>query len=912
MMKIKLLMILCCVFGEHSYSQNISFPDANFKKALLDHGSTITGTAIGKIDTNNDGEISEQEAKVYTKGIKLDGYKVTNISGIEYFKAITYFSGGTYLTAADFSQNTKLETLICGGKYLTSLTITKNTALVSLTTRKTQLTTLDLSQNTKLETLNLKENQLKTLNILNNTMLTSLYLNDNTLTTLDLSKATALRNLELENNKLYYLDLSKNTALEHLKLRNNKLRNLTVQYNTALTFLDCQYNFLGVLNVANGNNSNLEVIAKNNPNLSCIQIDANFTPPSYWEKDSGASFNSNCNIALVGGNPNGTPKCEDAPALNYFKGFYQTTVWMKPVAPKMGTGIASMFYKFSAPQSAKAGNRRLTIRSCSVDRSKGTLYVGSGSCDNLDQGAKFAKSCSNSSSGRSYYNGEITAGRSYTIEWNSRPPSGGVGGDDPFFWEWKYDSPETCNPPKIDDVTYSADTNDVVVTFTDENAAGTTTGTYEVYIVNLDKEEQVVLGRPDMIVTQSPFTIRGLKKNTSYRLYMSSNGTNGMKSGFEYLQDGYAVSTYSNDPPTNDNLCNATTIKVGEKSSPNNYYTENATEETNEPFGSCFSEAYKTVWFKFIAPPSGKVKITTDLKTQSVLSFDVEMSLYGKPSDCKDLQTLGKALGCDNDSGTTGDGKKAVLTYAKLTPGEAYYIQIAGDSGGAFGLEIHELPANDQKEAAKLKLNEAAKEFDLAGATDSGINTNCGTPVLDYWISFIAPGSGKVTIATTTNTNKIAKLDVFYMDTGNLLKSLGVCGDNKLSFRNGGKEQRSALNGLTPNQEYFIKVFPESGNEFNTFTMRIEDPAKLSTEDITKPQALLYPNPAKTTVQISLQHTENVEEVIVYNMLGKEAHRIKTPRRSEVVIDVSRLSRGIYILRTKGTARTYTNKLFIK
>lgn len=911
-MKIKLLIILCCAFGIYSYSQNISFPDANFKKALLDHGSSVTGSNIGKIDTNNDGEISENEAKVYAKGIKIGGYKVTNISGIEYFKSITYFSGGTYLTEADFSENTKLETLVCGGKYLKSLNITKNTALISLTTRKTQLTSLDISQNTKLEVLNLEENRLKTVNLLNTTALISLYLNDNALTSLDLSKLTALRNLELENNNLSQIDVSKNTALEHIKLRNNKLRNLTVQYNRALTFLDCQYNLLGVLNVANGKNSDLEVIAKNNPSLSCIQIDANFTPPSYWEKDAGASFNSNCAIALTGGNPNGAPKCEEAPALTYFKGFYQTTEWMKSVAPKMGTGTASMFYKFSAPQSAKAGNRRLTIRSCSVDRSRGTLYVGSGSCDNLDQEAKFAKSCSNSSSGRSYFNGEVTAGRSYTIEWNSRPPSGGVGGDDPFFWEWKYDSPETCNPPKIDDVVYNTATNEAEVTFTDENATGTTTGTYEVYIVNVEKEEYLVLGKPDMIVKKSPFKIRGLQKNTSYRLYISANCTNGMKSGFEYLQDGYGVSTYSNDAPTNDNLCNATVITIGEKTSPNNYFTESATKETNEPFGSCFSEANQTVWFKFIAPPSGKVKITTDFETQSVLSFDVEMSLYGKPSDCKDLTTLGKALACDNDSGTTGDGKKAVLTHAKLTPGAEYYVQIGGDSGGAFGIEIHELPADDQKEAAKLNLNEAAKQFDLTEATDSGIATNCGTPLLDYWISFIAPSSGKVTIAATTNTNKIAKLDLFYLDTGNVLKSLGVCGNNNLSFRKAGNEQRSALNGLTPNQEYFIKVFTEAGSEFNTFTMRIEDPAKLAVEDVVKQQALLYPNPVSTTLHISLQNNETIKEVVFYTMLGREVYNLKIAQRSETTINVSKLPTGMYIIKTRGEERMYTNKLFIK
>ena len=105
-------------------------------------------------------------------------------------------------------------------------------------------------------------------------------------------------NLYCAFNNLTSLNLSSNIALEELYCHSNSITNLDFSTNTALTKLNCSSNALTSLNVANGNNASFtgtnDFIASNNPNLTCIQIDAGFTPPTVWQKDATASYSDDC------------------------------------------------------------------------------------------------------------------------------------------------------------------------------------------------------------------------------------------------------------------------------------------------------------------------------------------------------------------------------------------------------------------------------------------------------------------------------------------------------------------------------------------------------------------------------------------------------------------------------------------
>ncbi|WP_417197821.1 T9SS type A sorting domain-containing protein [Bizionia sp.] len=149
-------------------------------------------------------------------------------------------------------------------------------ALEELNCAANQLTALDVSQNANLETLYCFQNQLQALDVSNNTQLTY---------------------LDCSNNLLTVLDVDQNQYLERLYCTDNDLLVLDVSLNSDLYTLSCYNNNLHELNVANANNTNFNLFqANNNPNLTCIQIDNGFTPPtdSSWQKDATAAYSDSC------------------------------------------------------------------------------------------------------------------------------------------------------------------------------------------------------------------------------------------------------------------------------------------------------------------------------------------------------------------------------------------------------------------------------------------------------------------------------------------------------------------------------------------------------------------------------------------------------------------------------------------
>jgi len=249
--------------------QNVNIPDANFRNALLSHYN---------LDTNNNGYISVAEAQAFTGSISCENKNISDLTGIEAFVNITR--------------------LYCQNNQLTSLDLSNNTALTEMMCYNNQLTSLDLSNNTALTHLSCGNNQLSSLDLSNNT--------------------TALQLLYCNNNQLSSLDLSNNTALIQLYCQNNQLSSLDLSNNTALVFLRCDNNQLTSLNLKNGNNANISTYGsnfnlKNNPNLSCIQVDNVMYSNMNWSiyKNSTACFSENCTPTF---NITPTSFCQNATA----------------------------------------------------------------------------------------------------------------------------------------------------------------------------------------------------------------------------------------------------------------------------------------------------------------------------------------------------------------------------------------------------------------------------------------------------------------------------------------------------------------------------------------------------------------------------------------------------------------------
>lgn len=142
------------------------------------------------------------------------------------------------------------------------------------------LTSLDLSSNQLLNHLSCHSNNLSSLNVSSNSNLSVLYCALNQLTTLDLSQNFNLTQFDCSFNNITQLDLSQNNNLVSLGCRDNELT---------------------CLNIKNGQNvsNNLELIAINNPNLTCIQVDDTNWSTNNWTTLNGSidatmSFSLDC------------------------------------------------------------------------------------------------------------------------------------------------------------------------------------------------------------------------------------------------------------------------------------------------------------------------------------------------------------------------------------------------------------------------------------------------------------------------------------------------------------------------------------------------------------------------------------------------------------------------------------------
>ncbi|MGH1384067.1 T9SS type A sorting domain-containing protein [Kordia sp.] len=273
-MKTKLLPLLFLIITVYVNGQNVTIPDANFKNYLVNNSA---------INTNGDTEIQISEAAAFMGEIDLTSAGgVLDLTGIETFINLTG--------------------LRASGNDIASVNITQNIALETLYLDRNQLTTLDLSQNINLITVDLERNLLTVIDVTSNTSLENLGVRRNNITTLDISQNTALKFLDTSITLITSIDFSSNSLLETYWTQDSVLSSLDLSQNPNVTYISAYNCNLTGANIANTNNANMTIVSLDgNPNLSCIQIDSGFTPPSGysgWSKDAAASYSDNCTLSV--------------------------------------------------------------------------------------------------------------------------------------------------------------------------------------------------------------------------------------------------------------------------------------------------------------------------------------------------------------------------------------------------------------------------------------------------------------------------------------------------------------------------------------------------------------------------------------------------------------------------------------
>ena len=339
-MKIKTSIFLSVLFTAFcANTQIINFPDQNFKNILINNLS---------INTNNDNEITVQEAAVFSGGLSVSGNSIVNLSGVEYFTALTSFNCSSNCIAnLNFSQNTNLVKLDCSFQELCgpinpppnfALDFSNNSNLTYLDCGGNHITSINLSNNILLDTLELGQiSELNDINLNNLINLKKLRIgggtpNTNNLQSIDISNSPFLENFYLSYlGNFDTIDLTNNTRLKWVNfsytgvaniLGLNELDSLNIftciqcetngfldfSNNVNLEYIQIGGTQLENISLKNGNNQNLvSVNIGGSPNLTCIEVDDVNYSNANWSNsvEQTIQFNEYCmplprTICIVG------------------------------------------------------------------------------------------------------------------------------------------------------------------------------------------------------------------------------------------------------------------------------------------------------------------------------------------------------------------------------------------------------------------------------------------------------------------------------------------------------------------------------------------------------------------------------------------------------------------------------------
>jgi hypothetical protein len=145
-------------------------------------------------------------------------------------------------------------------------------------------------------------------------------------------------------------------------------------------------------------------------------------------------------------------------------------------------------------------------------------------------------------------------------------------------------------------------------------------------------------------------------------------------------------------PPVNDNACNALAVTMNTGTTGGTYSNEAATDEASEVFGTCWvaGAATESLWFTFVAPASGEVRISTKIGDGTLT--DTQIALYSV-GDCSNFATYTE-IACDDDDANDilgAGGFESVMDVTGLSG--MYYVQVDGYQSdiGTFDLSIFDL-----------------------------------------------------------------------------------------------------------------------------------------------------------------------------------------------------------------------------
>ncbi|SHE76617.1 Por secretion system C-terminal sorting domain-containing protein [Psychroflexus salarius] len=270
------------------------------------------------------------------------------------------------------------------------------------------------------------------------------------------------------------------------------------------------------------------------------------------------------------------------------------------------------------------------------------------------------------------------------------------------------------------------------------------------------------------------------------------------------------------------------------------------------------------------------------------------------------------------------------LPLTGLDPNMPYdfYIQSDCDTDGQSALEgplnfttLAVPPANDNVcDAIALTVGDegVADEYTNVGATvetdEPAGGCYVGGAQKTVWFTFEAPTSGDVTISTDiggTLTDTEIALYAAPTDCADA-STFGApidCDQDGGDIVGNGWTSVISNDQLTDGETYYVQVSGYS-NADGTFGIEVTDNATTSNTDFfSSANFSYYPNPVENN--FTIESRTQVDEVVVYNMLGQEVKSL-SPKSNTVDMNFNNVQAGVYLVKATIEGQTQTFRIIKK
>lgn len=365
--------------------------------------------------------------------------------------------------------------------------------------------------------------------------------------------------------------------------------------------------------------------------------------------------------------------------------------------------------------------------------------------------------------------------------------------------------------------------------------------------------------------------------------------------------------------PSNDEPCNAIFISAGASCAFSTFTNSGATGTATVPAPPCGFYTGADVWFKSTVPASGHLIFESSVGVMT----DGAMAVYS--GSCPSL-TL---INCDDDS---GPGFMPKLDVCYLTTGDTVWIRFWSYNGiddGTFNICIYDggtclpPPVNDTCLGA-IAVSVAAS---LASCTPTNVNTTFGTGSSyasfcsvtfyddDVWYKFTA--TAPYVFLNISNKSVVGGNVGYSIFQDSCTAAEFICGDDVSG-------STDSIGGLTIGKTYYISIFYTGTTDRGTFDLCLANNLAVGIPpiDAIRNSLQIYPNPATDNLTLNFKTGKTNDLAIkLFDMHGKEVYAHSERYFSgefNKSIDLSRMSRGIYLLQIISDNSAVTKKIAIQ